>query len=33
MSGYHFPFPSLGHVEKAGQLGYRLIPAPWNPVL
>jgi glyoxylase-like metal-dependent hydrolase (beta-lactamase superfamily II) len=32
VSGYHFPFPGLGWVEKAGN-GYRLIPAPWNPVL
>lgn len=32
ISGYHFPFPGLGWVEKAGP-GYRLIPAPWNPVL
>ena len=32
ISGYHFPFPGLGWVEKAGT-GYRLIPAPWNPVL
>jgi glyoxylase-like metal-dependent hydrolase (beta-lactamase superfamily II) len=32
VSGYHFPFPGLGWVEKAGT-GYRLIPAAWNPVL
>ena len=32
VAGYHFPFPGLGWVEKAGN-GYRLIPAPWNPVL
>ena len=32
VAGYHFPFPGLGWVEKAGT-GYRLIPAPWNPVL
>jgi len=30
VSGYHFPFPGLGWVEKAGT-GYRLIPAAWNP--
>ena len=30
--GYHFPFPGLGWVEKAGA-GYRLINAPWSPVL
>jgi glyoxylase-like metal-dependent hydrolase (beta-lactamase superfamily II) len=32
VSGYHFPFPGLGWVEKAGT-GYRLIPVAWNPVL
>jgi glyoxylase-like metal-dependent hydrolase (beta-lactamase superfamily II) len=32
ISGYHFPFPGLGWVEKAGT-GYRLVPAPWSPVL
>lgn len=32
LSGYHFPFPSLGFIEKVGT-GYRLAPAPWNPVL
>jgi glyoxylase-like metal-dependent hydrolase (beta-lactamase superfamily II) len=32
LSGYHFPFPSLGYIEKAGD-GYRLIPASWNPTL
>ena len=30
--GFHFPFPSIGHVEKDGA-GYRLIPASFNPVL
>jgi glyoxylase-like metal-dependent hydrolase (beta-lactamase superfamily II) len=30
--GFHFTFPSIGHVEKAGA-GYRLIPAAWNPVI
>jgi glyoxylase-like metal-dependent hydrolase (beta-lactamase superfamily II) len=30
--GYHFPFPGYGWVEKAGN-GYRLVRAPWNPVL
>lgn len=30
--GYHFPFPSVGHVEKDGN-GYRLVPIAWNPVL
>ena len=32
VSGYHFPFPSLGYIEKAGS-GYRLIPVNWNPAL
>jgi glyoxylase-like metal-dependent hydrolase (beta-lactamase superfamily II) len=32
MSGYHIPFPSLVHVEKAGN-GYRTIPVNWNPTL
>jgi len=26
VSGYHFPFPGLGYIEKAGT-GYRLVPA------
>ena len=30
--GFHFTFPSIGHVEKDGK-GYRLVPAPWNPVI
>ncbi len=30
--GYHFAFPSLGHVEKAGN-GYRLVPAAWQATL
>lgn len=30
--GFHFQFPSVGHVEKNGST-YRLIPAPWNPVI
>jgi hypothetical protein len=32
ISGYHFPFPGLGYIEKAGN-GYRLIPASWSPVI
>jgi glyoxylase-like metal-dependent hydrolase (beta-lactamase superfamily II) len=32
VAGYHFSFPSLGHVEKDGA-GYRLIPAAWNPAI
>src|SRR5882724_4780614 len=30
--GFHFTFPSIGHVEKDGAK-YRLIPVAWNPVL
>jgi glyoxylase-like metal-dependent hydrolase (beta-lactamase superfamily II) len=30
VQGFHFPFPSLGHVEKSGN-GYRLAPAQWMP--
>jgi glyoxylase-like metal-dependent hydrolase (beta-lactamase superfamily II) len=30
VSGYHFPFPSLGYVEKDGS-GYRLVPSAWTP--
>jgi glyoxylase-like metal-dependent hydrolase (beta-lactamase superfamily II) len=32
VSGYHFPFPGLGYIEKAGA-GYRFVPAAWSPVL
>ena len=32
VQGFHFPFPGLGNVEKDGS-GYRVIPAPWNPVI
>jgi glyoxylase-like metal-dependent hydrolase (beta-lactamase superfamily II) len=32
VAGYHFPFPGIGYIEKAGS-GYQLIPAAWNPVL
>jgi glyoxylase-like metal-dependent hydrolase (beta-lactamase superfamily II) len=30
--GFHFSFPSIGHVEKDGAQ-YRLIPVAWNPVI
>ena len=30
IAGFHYPFPSLGHVEKDGT-NYRLIPIGWNP--
>jgi glyoxylase-like metal-dependent hydrolase (beta-lactamase superfamily II) len=32
VQGFHYPFPSLAHVEKAGS-GYREIPVIWNPTL
>jgi glyoxylase-like metal-dependent hydrolase (beta-lactamase superfamily II) len=32
VQGFHYPFPGLGHLEKAGD-GYRLVPMPWNPVI
>jgi glyoxylase-like metal-dependent hydrolase (beta-lactamase superfamily II) len=30
IAGYHFSFPSVGHVEKDGSR-YRLVPTAWNP--
>jgi len=30
--GFHFSFPSLGHVDKDGT-GYRLVPVAWSPVI
>jgi len=30
--GFHYQFPSIGHVEKT-DTGYRLVPAAWNPTL
>jgi glyoxylase-like metal-dependent hydrolase (beta-lactamase superfamily II) len=30
--GFHFTFPSIGHVEKDGHK-YRLVPIAWNPVI
>src|SRR6266853_5471859 len=32
VQGFHYPFPSLAHVEKTGT-GYREIPAPWSPTI
>jgi glyoxylase-like metal-dependent hydrolase (beta-lactamase superfamily II) len=32
VQGFHYPFPSLAHVEKAGN-GYREVPVPWSPVI
>ena len=30
VQGFHDPFPSLGHVERAGG-GYRVVPIYWTP--
>jgi glyoxylase-like metal-dependent hydrolase (beta-lactamase superfamily II) len=32
VAGYHFAFPSAGHVEKDGA-GYRLVPVAWSAAL
>jgi glyoxylase-like metal-dependent hydrolase (beta-lactamase superfamily II) len=32
ITGFHYPFPSLGYSEKAGN-GYRVVPVAWNPVI
>ena len=32
VQGFHYPFPSLGYVEKSGS-GYREVPVPWNPII
>jgi glyoxylase-like metal-dependent hydrolase (beta-lactamase superfamily II) len=32
ISGYHYPFPAVGHAEKDGDR-YRLVPVSWNPAL
>lgn len=32
VQGFHYPFPGLAYVEKAGN-GYRELPVPWNPVI
>jgi glyoxylase-like metal-dependent hydrolase (beta-lactamase superfamily II) len=32
VQGFHYPFPSLGYIEKDGS-GYRVIPAAWNPAI
>lgn len=32
VQGYHYPFPSNGYVQKDGN-GYRLVLAPWSPVI
>jgi glyoxylase-like metal-dependent hydrolase (beta-lactamase superfamily II) len=32
ITGYHWPFPAAGHIEKDGN-GYRLHPTAWMPTL
>ena len=32
MAGYHYPFPAVGYIAKAGG-GYDFVPANWQPVL
>jgi glyoxylase-like metal-dependent hydrolase (beta-lactamase superfamily II) len=32
VQGFHYPFPSLAHVEKDGN-GYRYFPVPWSPTI
>jgi glyoxylase-like metal-dependent hydrolase (beta-lactamase superfamily II) len=32
LQGYHFPFPSVGHVQRDGD-GYAVIPVAWSPTL
>ncbi|WP_322516901.1 MBL fold metallo-hydrolase [Rhodopseudomonas palustris] len=32
VQGFHYPFPANGYVQKDGS-GYRLVPAPWSPVI
>jgi hypothetical protein len=28
VQGFHFPFPSVGYIEKSGT-GFRFVQAPW----
>jgi glyoxylase-like metal-dependent hydrolase (beta-lactamase superfamily II) len=32
VQGYHFPFPSSGHLAKEGN-GYRFVPVAWNSTM
>ena len=32
VQGFHYPFPGLARVEKAGN-AYRVVPAPWHPTI
>jgi hypothetical protein len=31
VEAFHFPFPSCGHIAKAGS-GYELVPVEWQPL-
>jgi glyoxylase-like metal-dependent hydrolase (beta-lactamase superfamily II) len=33
IAGFHYPFPSLGYVEKDGANNFRLVPASWQTTL
>ncbi len=30
VSGYHFPYPCVGHVEKTAN-GFEMVPVAWDP--
>jgi glyoxylase-like metal-dependent hydrolase (beta-lactamase superfamily II) len=30
VSGYHFPYPCVGHIEKTAN-GYQMVPVAWDP--
>jgi glyoxylase-like metal-dependent hydrolase (beta-lactamase superfamily II) len=32
VQGFHYPFPGVAHIEKAGD-GYRVIPVAWSPTI
>ena len=32
VQGFHYPFPSVAYIEKAGA-GYREVPVAWNPAI
>lgn len=32
ITGYHFPFPGIGHLSRCGD-GYEFVPSHWEPVL
>lgn len=32
VQGFHYPFPSLAYIEKAGS-NYREVPVPWSPTV